>query len=545
MQGLPAASVDLIYLDPPFKSDRNYNLLYRNLTGRPVPEQVEAFCDTWELDAEKEHIARTMPVLMREAGIPNEYVQFWRMWMDALRNTQPKLMAYLVYMVQRLLHMRPLLRPTGSIYLHCDPEASHYIKVMMDAIFGHENFRNEIIWRRTGAHSRAKRWGPIHDVLLFYTKSDNYVWNRALQPQSGEYVKKYYRDQDIHGKYQLVSLDGPGDRTGNSGMPWRGVDPTERGRHWEVPPDRALPSWVKKPPDYAGLTVQERLDVLDEQGLVHWPEKGAVPRYKRYLSITPGKPVQDIISDIRPVGKAKERLGYPTQKPLALLERIIRASSNPGDVVFDPFCGCGTTVYAAHETGRGWIGCDIAMLAVNLIQRTLRHRYRLSGETYTVSGIPVSVEQAQLLQKRDPHNFQTWVIEKIGGFPTKKKGADRGIDGRIYFETAGDLVSMVLSVKGGMIRPTDIRDLRGVLEREDDAIMAGFLSLRPPTPAMQREAAAAGLFELAGVGYPRIQILTVTDILEEKRGFKTPTKITEKHVTGQLPLAVDLAKVIP
>lgn len=539
MQGMKKHSVDLIYLDPPFKSDANYNLLYKNMTGKPVPEQAEAFFDTWELDAAKLEVARTMPILMREHGIDDAYVDFWRIWMNALRNTQPELLAYLIYMTQRLLHMKSILHPNGSIYLHCDPAASHYIKVMMDGIFGHRNFRNEIIWRRTGAHGRAKRWGPIHDVILFYSASDAFTWNRVLEAYDDDYLDKFYRNEDDHGKYQPISLTGPGTRSGSSGTPWREVDPGEGGRHWELPPDRALPDWFQFPDGYAQMDCQARLDVLDASGLIYWPSRGSVPRFKRYATVAGGNPIQDIISDIRPVGShSSERLGYPTQKPVALLKRIIQASSNAGDVVFDPFCGCGTTIYAAEELGRKWIGCDIAILSVKLVREVLSERYRLAeGSHFEVDGIPVSVEQAQDLFKRDPFQFQHWVVERIGGFPMQKKVADRGIDGRLYFETKGTLGEMILSVKGGKLRPTDVRDLRGVMERERSP-MAGFLSLQEPSKAMRTEAAEAGVYEYGGVQYPRLQLLTVTDIIEGKREFHMPTRINTKITTGQqsLPL---------
>lgn len=539
MQGMKKHSVDLIYLDPPFKSDANYNLLYKNMTGKPVPEQAEAFFDTWELDAAKLEVARTMPVLMREYGVDDNYVEFWRIWMQALRNTQPELLAYLIYMTQRLLHMKSILRPTGSIYLHCDPTASHYIKVMMDGIFGHRNFRNEIIWRRTGAHGRARRWGPIHDTILFYSASDAYTWNRVLEAYDADYLEKFYRNEDEHGKYQPISLTGPGTRSGSSGKPWRDVDPGEGGRHWELPPDRALPEWFDFPDGYAQMDCQERLDVLDAAGLIYWPSRGSVPRFKRYATVAGGNPIQDIISDIRPVGShSTERLGYPTQKPVSLLKRIIQASSNEGDVVFDPFCGCGTTIYAAEELGRKWIGCDVAILSVKLVREVLTERYRLvEGSHYEVDGIPVSVEQAEDLFRRDAFQFQHWIVERVGGFPMQKKVADRGIDGRMYFEMKDGLGEMLISVKGGKLRPTDIRDLRGVIEREGCA-MGGFLSLHEPTKAMRSEAAEAGYFEYGSNRYPRLQLLTVRDVLEEKREFHMPTRVNTKITTGQqsLPL---------
>lgn len=537
MQGMPNHAVDLIYLDPPFNSKQNYNLLYKNLTGRPVPEQVDAFCDTWEMDAEKEAVARSMPVLMREHGVDDYYVDFWRLWMKALRNTQPHLLAYLIYMVQRLLHMKSILRPTGSIYLHCDPTASHYIKVMMDGIFGHRNFQNEIIWKRTGSHGGSKRWGPVHDTILFYSISDKFTWNRVFQEYDTSYIKNFYKLKDERGYYQLVSLTGAGTRTGDSGKPWKGVDPTDIGRHWAVPLRALRSAYPDK--DIAGLSTQEKLDLLDEAGLVYWPERGNTPRQKRYSDENPGVPIQDIVTDIGPLSShSDERLGYPTQKPIALLERIIQSSSNRGDVIFDPFCGCGTTIYAAEKNERKWIGCDIAILAVKLIKETLIERYRLvEGTHFSVTGIPVSVEQAQDLFRRDPFQFQHWFVERIGGFPMQKKTADRGIDGRLYFETGDGLNEVILSVKGGTLRPTDVRDLRGVLEREG-APMAGFLSLNEPSKAMQKEAAEAGMYKYQGVSYPRLQLLTVRDVLEEKRELHTPTKIGSRITTGQqaLPL---------
>jgi len=536
MQQMPKKSVDLIYLDPPFSSQKNYNLLYRNMTGKPVPEQVDAFCDTWELDAEKEELAKNMPILMREYGVQDYYIEFWRLWIQALRNTQPHLLAYLIYMVQRLLHMKVILKDTGSIYLHCDPTASHYIKVMMDGIFGHENFRNEVIWRRTGAHGRAKRWGPIHDTILFYTKSNRYTWNRVLEEYDESYIKNFYKLKDGHGRYQTVSLDGPGTRQGDSGKPWRSIDPTEKERHWELPPDRSLPKWFYFPVGYSKMTIQDRLDVLDAAGLIAWPARGKVPRYKRYLSISKGNAVQDIIPDIRPVGsQSKERLGYPTQKPVALLERIIKVSSNEGDTVFDPFCGCGTTIYAAEQTKRQWIGCDIAILSVQLITKILESlRFKLiEGSHFEVTGIPVSVEEAEDLFRKEPFQFQHWAVEAVDGFPMQKKVADKGIDGRIYFETKDGLRAMVLSVKGGSIHPTDVRDLRGVLEREESAVMAGFISLREPTRAMKDEASTGGLYRYNEVSYDRIQMLTIKQILEGKQEFHTPSKMGAKVKSGQ------------
>ena len=542
MEGMAKYSVDLVYLDPPFKSQQNYNLLYKTLTGKPVPEQAEAFCDTWEMDAEKDRIARNMPVLMKQYGVEQYYVDFWRLWMQALRHTQPHLLAYLIYMVQRLLHMKVILKPTGAIYLHCDPTAAHYIKVMMDGIFGHTNFRSEIVWKRTSAHSSAKRYGPVHDTILYYTMGDKFTWNPQYTPYDDSYIESHFGNIAKDGeRYYTGDLTGPGTRQGSSGQPWRDFDPTKRGRHWQPASYLYTKYQDMTGEDLADHPFLERLDRLDEADLIYWPKKTAGwPRYKQFLSDKQGVPLQDIWTDIPPINsQSKKRLGYPTQKPMALLDRIIQSSTNEGDVVFDPFCGCGTTIYAAHEAKRGWIGCDVAILAVRLVEGQLLDRYGLiEGEHYEEHGIPNSVASALALFQHDPFQFEHWAVEYVRGFPTKKTG-DKGIDGRIYFETKKELGLMVLSVKGGNVRPTDIRDLIGVLSVEEGAELAGFISNKEPSKAMKAAAAQAGQWEYEDVAYDRVQLLTVKEIVEDKKRFHTPTKIGTKSATAdQIPLAV-------
>lgn len=537
MQAMGKHSVDLVYLDPPFNSKQNYNLLYKTMTGKPVPEQVEAFCDTWEMDAQKEAIARSMPVLMREHGVDDYYVDFWRLWMQALRHSQPHLLAYLIFMVQRMLHMKSILRPTGSIYLHCDSAASHYIKVMMDGIFGHDNFRNEIVWKRQSAHSDARsKFSSVTDVILFYAASRNTKFNAQYTLHDPEYLDKFYKhdDGDGRGRYRLGDMSAPkgggmsaiNKRTGlpNGWYRYNGYEPPATG--WRFSP--------------------ETMARLDSEGRLYLPvHKDGTPDHKRRMALKryheeqKGSIVTNIWTDIPPV-QSGDSLGYPTQKPLLLLKRIIEASSNKGDVVFDPFCGCGTTIYAAQETERQWIGCDIAILSIKLVREVLKERYRLSeGHNYSVDGIPTSVDGAQELFNKDPSTFQNWFVERVGGFPMQRKSADRGIDGRIYFETRAGLREMMLQVKGGKhVRPTDVRDLRGVLEREPTAELAGFLSITPPTKAMMSEAAEAGTYEYGGVQYPRIQFLTTADVLVEKREFHMPTRINTKLTTGQQSLAL-------
>ncbi|MDQ7794104.1 MAG: site-specific DNA-methyltransferase [bacterium] len=525
MRKLPSACVDLLYLDPPFNSQRTYNLIYRKATGAPVPEQEEAFCDAWELDEEKQEMVRSMPIVLRRHGVDHDLVRFWDAWISALRNTQPRMLAYLVYMTFRLLEMRSLLKPTGSLYLHCDPTASHYMKVILDGLFGHANFRNEVIWKRTFSHGSARRWGDVHDVLLFYTKSDRYTWNRVLQAHAPGYVAEKYRQSDARGRYQLVVLTGPGTTNGPSGQPWRGYDPTTAGRHWVVP--RAGLAELRADGIDVPDELHAQLDLLYEHGFIVFPRKRGgtgIPRFK--LHLPEGQSAQDVILDVPPINsQAKERLGFPTQKPIALLKRIIQASSNEGDYVFDPFCGCGSAIYAAQELGRRWIGCDIAILSVQLVRDVLRKRYGLEeGRDYEMTGVPRSVEAARELFRHEPLQFQHWAVELAGGFCSTRLSGDRGVDGRIYFETSSGLKHMVLSVKGGKLSPAIVRELAGTIGGQQGAMLGGLVCLNEPTRGMREAAGSAGMCDYLGIAYPRLQIRTIGDLLG-KQAFSTPSRV--------------------
>ncbi|MDE0033994.1 MAG: DNA methyltransferase [Deltaproteobacteria bacterium] len=513
MQNMKSASVDLIYLDPPFNSDRTYNNIYKDETGRPLPDQIDAFCDMWELDEETERIVRTMPVLMRDAGVDDSAAELWKLWLNALRKTRPKLLAYLSYMTQRLLQMKVILKATGSIYLHCDPTAAHYIKIMMDSIFWHENFRSEIVWKRTSAHSGARRPGPVHDTILFYTKSDKYAWTGTYQDYDDLYVETFYPHKDPDGRrWSRADLTGAGVvQDGETGQPWRGINVSLKGRHW-----------ARKPAD---------LDKLDAEGRIHWPAReGGMPRLKLYLDEQPGIPLQDVWTDIRPIHNlAAERMGYRTQKPVELLKRIIESSSKPDDVVFDPFCGCATTIEAAHLLKRQWVGIDIAIHAIKRVARIrLEDRLGLKeGTDFELDGVPRNLEGAQDLWDRDKYHFQKWAVEQIDGFVTSKRTADGGIDGRLYFGVPWrpELQSMVIEVKGGKnVSVESLRALRGVLDN-DEALMAGLIIMEPLGSAKDRNfhrfMAEAGDLEVQGVEYPKMQILTVGEILDGKR-FNTP-----------------------
>ena len=466
MRDMGLGAVDLIYLDPPFNSQRDYNAIYKDETGRPLPDQVEAFCDTWTLDDDRERAIKAMPVLMRENGIEDSVVEFWRIWMQALRHTNPGLLAYLSYMVERLLPMKAILKPTGSIYLHCDPTASHYIKVMMDGIFGHRNFRNEIIWSYRRWPSTSRHFQTMHDVILFYAGDGN-TFNVDYEPPSESYLKRF------KGKTQIL-------------------DPETKTRKL----------------------------VVDE------PTKGMPQRDVWEMSIL--------------AGSSKERMGYRTQKPLALLDRIIRASSNPGDVVMDPFCGCATTLEAAHKLGRQWIGIDVAIHAIKRVaQVRLQERLQLvEGRDFEIHGVPRDLEGAAALWQRDKYHFQKWAVEQVDGFVTTRRTGDGGIDGRLYFGLSKqkDLASMAVEVKGGKnVNIGIVRELRGVLER-DEAEMAGLIVLEPvegrKLTNFKREMASAGYLTEYGTEYPRMQMLSVPEILDGTR-FNTPSVVGRRESSQQ------------
>ena len=435
-------------------------------------------------------------------------------------------------MVERLLLMKGLLRPNGSIYLHCDPTASHYIKIMMDAIFGHRNFKSEIIWKRTTAHSGARRFGPVHDVILFYTAGSKFTWNAQYGEYDPRYVAEFFTHTDQDGRrWQRTDLTGPGTRHGDSALPWRDYNPTDRGRHWQ-PPSYFYDKYTRLTgEELAGYPLIERLEKMDSIGLIHWPKKaGGMPRGKRYLEDAPGAPLQDIWTDIRPIHNlGAERMGYATQKPLALLERIIGASTNEGDVVFDPFCGCATTIEAAHKLGRQWIGIDIAIHAIKRVASVrLKERLKLTpGKDFEIQGVPRTLEGARDLWERDKYHFQKWAVEQVDGFVTTKRSADGGVDGRLYFDVPGepDLQSMAIEVKGGRnVNIRDLRALRGVLE-SGVAVMAGLIVMEPLGTVQERNfkrfMAEAGDFEVKEKPYARMQMLTIPDILDG-RVFKTP-----------------------
>jgi hypothetical protein len=388
----------------------------------------------------------------------------------------------------------------------------------MDAVFGPANFRNEIIWKRTTAHSDSKRAGRIHDVILFYSKGETYTWNKVTQPYDPEYIERYYRYRDPDGRRYAsgdVAAAGPGPPRNFRGE--MRAPPT--GAHWRFS--------------------QEKIDEYVASGRIYFTPNG-FPRYKRYLDEMDGTPLQDIWADkdVQPVVSwSAEGLGYPTQKPEGLLERIVRANTNEGDVVLDPFCGCGTAIAVAQRLKRRWIGIDITHLAITLMKHRLKTAFG-DTVTYEVVGEPVSLPDAQTLAQEDPYQFQWWALGLVGARPVEqKKGADKGIDGRLYFfpdrTMKGKAEQIVFSVKAGGVQVSHVRDLHGVVDREKAAIGV-LISMNPPTGPMKTEAASADFYtsgELGAKKYPRLQILTIEELLGGKRVDCPPFAVNRGNVT--------------
>jgi DNA modification methylase len=504
-------TVDLVYLDPPFNSAQNYNAFFQEKDGTAAASQIQAFEDTWTWNQESQ---RVYEELVLQPGKVSEVMQAFHTFLGT-----NDMMAYLAMMAPRLVELRRVLKPTGSLYLHCDPTASHYLKLLCDAIFGKERFLAEIIWKRSSAHSDAKQGrkqpGRIHDIILLYSKTDEWIWNWLYTAYDEEYTDSFYKhvEPETGRRYRLGDITAPG-----------GADPAKRNPHYE----------------FLGVTrywrySKERMQKLYQQGRIIQTKPGAVPSYKRYLDEMKGVSLQDLWTDITPIpAQAKERLGYPTQKPIALLERIIQASSNPGDMVLDPFCGCGTTIDAAEKLGRKWIGIDITQLAITLIKKRLRDTYggKIKIETH---GEPVTPADAAKLAEEDKFQFQWWALGLVDARPEEpKKGADKGIDGKILFRDdpkAAKPEQIIIQVKGGKTGVKDVRDLRGVLDREKAAIGV-LISLQPPTGPMETEAASAGFYEhkTNKQKFPRLQLRTVKELMEGK-GIERPTTVAATDET--------------
>lgn len=499
------ASVDLVYLDPPFNSNRDYNVIFKDESGRKSDAQLLAFEDTWHWGPSAESTYQYLINTARHEGrVPDSVSTV----ISALRSGigENQMMAYLVEMAIRLVELRRVLRPTGSLYLHCDPTASHYLKLVLDGLFGPMNFRNEIIWKRTSGHSDATKFGRVHDVLLYYGKTDRVRWNKLYQPYDSGYVEQYYRYSDPDGrKWMSDNLSAAGLTGGGYEYEWRGIT-----RVWRLP--------------------RESMEKLDAEGKVFYTRNG-IPRLKRYLDEAKGLPAQDIWTDVEAIRSwHKEGLGYPTQKPLALLERIIEASSLPDDVVLDPFCGCGTALIAAQKSGRKWIGIDITYLSIAVMKARLRDSF---GIEVPVIGQPTEVGGARQLAESLPdgrYQFQWWALNLVDAKPVggvEKKGADKGVDGVITFSgPGGKMERVVVSVKSGHVNPSMIQALKGAMETQG-AAMGLFVTLEEPSAQMKQEATVAGFYhsDLADRDYPRVQIASIRELLEEGKKPQLPLLI--------------------
>jgi site-specific DNA-methyltransferase (adenine-specific) len=510
---IPDESIDLVYLDPPFNSNANYNVLFKEPSGKSSQAQMSAFEDTWHWGMESEKALQEIVTSLIAPAATKDFMSV----LPNLLGKRTDMSAYITMMCIRLIELRRVLKETGSIYLHCDPTASHYLKLLLDTIFGAQNFRSELIWKRTHAHSGGQHYGAVHDTILFYSKSSSYLWNKQYVGYSSDYKDNFFRFTDPDGRaYRATILTGSGIRHGSSGKPWRGIDPTLIGRHWAIPGYARPLLGNDNLPD-----VQSALERLDAIGRILWTSKtGGTPSFKQYLDDMQGVELQDIWNDIPPISsQAQERLGYPTQKPEALLERIIQASSNEGDIVLDPFCGCGTAVVVAQKLNRKWIGIDVTHLAIGLM------KWRLKNLTppaqFTVVGEPKDLTGAVELAKQDKYQFQWWAVAEVGGQPygERKKGADSGIDGYLYYMDEKDKIKKaIISVKGGHnANVSMIRDLGHVIAREK-ADIGVFISIDEPTRPMTEEASMKGFYQSPqGRDYPRIQILTIDKILQGKR----------------------------
>lgn len=515
-------SVDLVYLDPPFKSNQDYNVLFAEQNGTRSTAQIKAFEDTWRWD---QGAATIYEQVVEAGGRLSQAMQAFRTFLG-----DSDMMAYLAMMAPRLSELHRVLRPTGSIYLHCDSTASHYLKMLMDSTFGPQNFVNEIVWQRTNARSTKGRWPRIHDVLLYYRRDRDPLFHSTTVPGNRAKLPHTLITGPDGKKYQTYELTAPGvTKEGDSGKPWRGFDPNAMGRHW--------------------ANSHATMDKWDASGEIHWPIGGGFPRRRSLAPFDEHSrvvTVGDVWTDIDRMNQtAKERLGYPTQKPERLLERILQASSAEGDVVLDPFCGCGTTIAVAQRLKRRWIGIDITALAITLIRQRLQDAFK-GKVKYQVLGEPVSLPDAKALAGQDPYQFQWWALGLVGARPVEqRKGADRGIDGRIYFHDTpkeGKTKQIILSVKGGHTSVKDVRDLLGVVQREK-AEIGVLLTLEEPTRPMRSEAAGAGFYKSPlGRNHPRLQLFTIEQLLAGQR-IDYPAASQQVDVTFKKAPTAALLKV--
>ena len=524
----PEGYIDLIYIDPPFNSKRNYNILFEDIEMKDTKAQKEAFADTWSNVSYIDTLNEIKELDLDLFSFINA--------LDQIRISKGAI-SYLTTMAIRIWYMHKILKESGSFYLHCDPTMSHYLKLICDLVFGENNFRNEIIWKRTSARSDSKRWNQIHDVIFLFSKSNKYTWNPQFKEYSQDYIEKFYRyiEEDTGRRFTSSDLTAAGTRNGSSGMNWRGIDVRSKGLHWK-------------------FTI-EKLDELDKEGRILWPKKqGGMPRYKRYLDEMKGIAIQSIIDDIAPIqAHADEKLGYPTQKPVTLLERIVKASSNDRDIIADFFCGCGTTIAAAEKLNRKWIGSDISHLAIKLISKRLIDTYGPKvRETYEIFGFPRDIASARELgnqTRRGRFKFEEWIVEVMLHGVLNQKKTETGFDGYFTMDIQGKHKDVVLiEVKSGGATLTQLNHFIRTVEKKDADAGIFVCFTEQVTRGMKETAKKAGYYrpELYHTRnqYERIQIITVEDLLDDKLpnlpSFRQSTfkaaKIQEKGTSNQKKL---------
>lgn len=509
---VPSESVDLVYLDPPFNSNRNYNVIFKEPDTGEAQAQIEAFEDTWHwtLDAE-----RTFNDLAQVA--PPALIDMMHGFLAFLGRND--MTAYLVMLAARLVELHRVLKPEGTLFLHCDPTAGHYIKIVLDCIFGKDKMINQIVWQRTTPKSHtSKRPSHSQDLIFWYAKGDNWLYNPLYNDYDQAYTDSFYRhiEEETGRRYALDNVTNPNKKRPNLTYEWKGVT-----RVWR---------WTR-----------DKMEEMDKSGRLVYSKTG-LPRYKRYLDEMSGVPLTDVWTDIPPVqGTSKEFLGYPTQKPRVLLERILQMASNRGDVILDPFCGCGTTIAAAQALERQWLGIDITHLAISLIRNRLNETF--PGLAFKVVGEPTTSDGAAALALSNRHEFEKWAISLVGARPAQsKKGADAGIDGVLFFPDpkTKKQQKVVVQVKSGKVSVQTVRDFAHVIEREN-AVAGLFLTLAPPTKPMLTEATGLGFFTATLLGnerqFPKLQVLTIEDLLlgstrpELPFGTTAALKRAEKHQT--------------
>jgi site-specific DNA-methyltransferase (adenine-specific) len=502
-------SVDLVYLDPPFKSNQDYNVLFAEKDGSRSASQFKAFEDTWEWNQAS---AAQYEEIVESGGKVSVVMQAFRHFLGT-----NDMLAYLTMMAPRLVELRRVMKSTGSIFLHCDPTASHYLKLLLDATFTPYNFRNEIIWKRADPKGHAfTRFPSTHDSILYYAAGPGSTWHTQYHDYDPAYLKSHYSlvEERSGRRYTLSDCTNPNRNRPNLTYEWKGVTKVWR--------------WTR-----------EKMQSYHDSGRLVYTKSGA-PRFKRYLDEMPGAVFTTVWDDIPFINsQAQERIGYPTQKPEALLERIIRASSSEGDLVLDPFCGCGTAVAVAQRLNRAWVGIDITHLAIGLIKTRLRDHFGSEiTKTYQVIGEPTAIPDAMQLAKEDQYQFQWWALGLVGARRAEqKKGSDQGIDGRLYFHDEGEggkTKQIILSVKSGHVSVKDVRDLRGVIEREK-AEIGVLITLEEATKPMTTEAASAGFYKSPWGNHPRLQILTIAELLDGKGiDYPHPANVTFKRAPKAL-----------